>query len=282
MLTPIRRAPLAGAFSARRLLNVSAVPNVATVCAIDLGLRAHAPTAIESSAWISPSPPAARTTSYGDRGQATSFTPSGQSAIAQTYSGSGNQNRVTSGTTTFMPSPLSPAPAWTATGSTTTWTVRDPDGHLLAIRVGPTTSPATGTVYAPFTDNQGNVRAMTQPYRYGSGYTDDPTGLIKLGVRYYDPTHGRYTQQDPTGKDKYAYSYASNSPVNYVDSLGTSTATDIINIGGGVLLSVGVFIGLVTLAPEASVLVVLAGAFGLQGSLGLTALAIGCTFTSIC
>ncbi len=52
----------------------------------------------------------ARTTSYSDRGQATSFTPSGQSAIAQTYSGSGNQNRVTSGTTTFMPSPLSPAP----------------------------------------------------------------------------------------------------------------------------------------------------------------------------
>ena len=116
-------------------------------------------------------------------------------------------------------------PAWSKSGTTTTWTIRDPEGTLLGIRIGLTTTPSSGTTYHPFTDRLGNVRAMTtasgatqsfiylysaygyttatsgslvQPYKWGQGHTDDPTSLIKLGVRYYDPAHGRFTQPTPT------------------------------------------------------------------------------------
>lgn len=30
------------------------------------------------------------------------------------------------------------------------------------------------------------------------GYLDTTTGLYKLGVRYYDPSMGRFTRPDPT------------------------------------------------------------------------------------
>ncbi|MFD5970962.1 RHS repeat-associated core domain-containing protein [Streptomyces sp. NPDC060311] len=41
------------------------------------------------------------------------------------------------------------------------------------------------------------TEAVPQPYRYAGAYAD-PTGLYKVGHRYYDPTLGRFTQPDPT------------------------------------------------------------------------------------
>jgi RHS repeat-associated protein len=195
------------------------------------------------------------TTTYGAQEQASSFTPTTGSgagtAIAQSYAtgDGGNGERVKSGTgttaTTFAVSPLSPAPAWSKTGTTSTWTVRDPDGTLIAVRIG--SSASTATEYYPFTDNVDSVRAMvkadgtlansysysaygatltateasgaSQPYRYGGGYTDTATGLVKLGIRYYDPTQGRLTQQDPTGQDPH-YMYAAGCPSTYNDPTG--------------------------------------------------------------
>jgi RHS repeat-associated protein len=187
----------------------------------------------------------ARTTSYGGRDQATSFSPASGSGICQTYSGTGNQDRVTSGATTFVNSALAPTPAYSITGNTKSWTVRDPDGKLIALRVGANANSTSD--YYPFTDVQDNVRAMVtasgvtpevsytysaygstlttsgglvQPYRYGGGYTDASTGLIKLGLRYYDPIHGRFTQPDPTGQEDHPYLYSLSSPVSYNDPEG--------------------------------------------------------------
>ncbi len=36
----------------------------------------------------------------------------------------------------------------------------------------------------------------TNPYRYASGYLDTAAGLYQFGQRYYQPTLGRWTQQD--------------------------------------------------------------------------------------
>jgi YD repeat-containing protein len=78
-----------------------------------------------------------RTTTYGDRDQATSFTPDTTGYVTnQTYSGTGNRERVKSGSTTFVNSDLAPAPAYSTTGTTSTWTVRDPKGKLIAVRIG--------------------------------------------------------------------------------------------------------------------------------------------------
>ncbi len=158
------------------------------------------------------------TSTYNDRDQATT-TPTGSSPATATYAGGGNANRLTAGSSSYQATPLAPAPGRSTTGSTTTWAVRDPDGHLVAIRQGPTPAPASATTYYPFTDQVDSVRTLvtatgavaatyaysaygltrtttgtlSQPYQYGGGHTDATTGLIKLGIRYYDPTHGRFT-----------------------------------------------------------------------------------------
>ncbi|WP_285599531.1 RHS repeat-associated core domain-containing protein [Kineosporia sp. NBRC 101731] len=248
-----------------------------------------------------------RTTTYGDRDQATSFTPTGGTKTDQTYAASGNGNRLTSGATSFMASPFSPAPAWSKTGTTTTWTVRDPQGQLLAIRIG--TSATSASEYYPFTDNLDNVRAMVtatgttpevaytysaygattattgslvQPYRFGGGYTEGSTGLVKLGIRFYDPVHGRFTQTDPTNQEDHPYLYAKGSPVTSSDPTGASTASEVIGISFGVLATGFAIYSLVTLAPAAGIAAALVVGFGLQISVGGTALAIGCTFIEEC
>ncbi len=62
------------------------------------------------------------------------------------------------------------------------------------------------------------------PWRFAGGYLD-PTGLYHFGARYYDPTRGRWTQQDsiislgnPAKGNRYAY--AGDDPVNRVDPSG--------------------------------------------------------------
>ncbi len=45
--------------------------------------------------------------------------------------------------------------------------------------------------------------------------------MYKLGIRYYDPTLGRFTQPDPTGQDPH-YTYAGDNPVNFTDPSGAS------------------------------------------------------------
>ncbi|MEV7224876.1 RHS repeat-associated core domain-containing protein [Streptomyces sp. NPDC093681] len=51
------------------------------------------------------------------------------------------------------------------------------------------------------------TEAVPQPYRYAGAYAD-PTGLYKMGHRYYDPTLGRFTQSDPSGQETNPYLYA--------------------------------------------------------------------------
>jgi RHS repeat-associated protein len=92
------------------------------------------------------------------------------------------------------------------------------------------------------TDTQGNLlwketynpygeRKLKQPNsttnnRWYTGHTEDPTGLVYAGARYYDPTIGRFLSTDPvafTEKNPHSfnrYSYANNNPYKYVDPDG--------------------------------------------------------------
>ena len=62
-----------------------------------------------------------------------------------------------------------------------------------------------------------------------SGFYDSTTGLYKFGIRYYDPTLGRWTQQDPLGGSLFdpstgnRYSYANNDPTNLTDPTGADS-----------------------------------------------------------
>nr|WP_079030536.1 RHS repeat-associated core domain-containing protein [Streptomyces ambofaciens]CAJ88805.1 putative secreted protein [Streptomyces ambofaciens ATCC 23877] len=70
------------------------------------------------------------------------------------------------------------------------------------------------------------TEAVPQPYRCAGTYAD-PTGLYKMGHRYYDPTLGRFTQPDPSGQETNPYLYAVGDPVNLVDPTGLFPTPDI-------------------------------------------------------
>jgi len=86
----------------------------------------------------------------------------------------------------------------------------------------------TGAVAEQITyDEFGNVLSDTnpgfQPFGFAGGLYDLDTGLVRFGARDYDPKIGRWTAKDPLlfqGGDSNLYAYASNDPIDLVDSSG--------------------------------------------------------------
>jgi RHS repeat-associated protein len=95
---------------------------------------------------------------------------------------------------------------------------------------------STGALVATYGyDPFGNVGGGTvqsgviNPWGYVGGYTDKTTGLVKFGIRYYDPHVGRWTQATPIGGSLQEatkanpYVYADNDPINEIDPTGRSS-----------------------------------------------------------
>lgn len=60
------------------------------------------------------------------------------------------------------------------------------------------------------------------PYQYASKRLDPETSFIAFGLRYYDPSLGRWLTPDPAGYDDgpNLYAYVHNSPLLYYDQFG--------------------------------------------------------------
>jgi RHS repeat-associated protein len=77
-------------------------------------------------------------------------------------------------------------------------------------------------------DSFGNIIADTNeafkiPFGFAGGLHDRDTGLIRFGLRDYDPDVGRWTAKDPiffAGGDTDLYGYVLNDPINLIDPLG--------------------------------------------------------------
>lgn len=62
-----------------------------------------------------------------------------------------------------------------------------------------------------------------QPFGFGGGHQDPDTGLVRFGLRDYDPETGQWTARDPIlfgGGQSSLYAYVGNDPVNRLDPLG--------------------------------------------------------------
>ena len=91
----------------------------------------------------------------------------------------------------------------TATGAVAQWTAYDAWGNVLA-----------------------DSGAGFQSFGFAGGLTDAATGLVRFGVRDYDPTIGRWTAKDPVGfrgGDLNIYRYVSRNPLNGIDPAGLAT-----------------------------------------------------------
>ena len=181
----------------------------------------------------------------------------------------------------------------TTSAGTTAFT-RLPDGTLIDERVpsGGSTSP-----YYYLTDGNGSVLALTDssgavqdsysydafgnvtsssgsvpnPFRFDGGVWDAASGLLKFGTRYYDPSVGRWTQedplagsmQDPQSLDRYGF--VGGDPVNFVDLSGSGLCA---NLGAsfGVL---GVVAGLSGAEPVATAAGIIAAGSDIAALAGL-------------
>jgi RHS repeat-associated protein len=102
----------------------------------------------------------------------------------------------------------------------------------------------------PVRDEKGPVN-MARHAGTGGGM-----GIVKFGIRWYDPTTGRWTQQDtldapldPANANRYAY--AGDDPVNLIDLTGLVVGAECLTEAiGGVL---GAIAGITAVALEIGV-----------------------------
>ncbi|MFJ9602610.1 RHS repeat-associated core domain-containing protein [Streptomyces althioticus] len=108
------------------------------------------------------------------------------------------------------------------TGGKSYYYLTDATGNVLGL-VDDTGKRTHTYAYGPTGLPRGTTtEAVPQPYRYAGAYLD-PTGLYKMGHRYYDPTLGRFTQPDPSGQETNPYLYAAGDPINHTDPSGLSS-----------------------------------------------------------
>ncbi len=102
--------------------------------------------------------------------------------------------------------------------SSASYLLSDPEGVRLTFN-------SSGTITADASyDAYGNVigggLSSVTPFGYAGGYTD-PTGLIYLVNRYYDPSTGQFLSVDPlVGVTDQPYQYVGGDPVNGSDPNG--------------------------------------------------------------
>ncbi|MFL5666281.1 MAG: RHS repeat-associated core domain-containing protein, partial [Ktedonobacteraceae bacterium] len=176
---------------------------------------------------------------------------------AYTYSGADQTDRVKVNTDTFVYTGLGLSAQTTASGTTHFVRCscgllndeRTPDGKKyyylfdgLGSIVGMTDSTGSDVnryVYDPYGTiiSQQEQSGLNNPWKFAAGYLDSSTSLYKFGTRYYDPTLGRWTQQDPVGgslgdlNSANRYTYAGDDPVNAVDPSGKA-------VNGGCIIAV--------------------------------------------
>jgi len=86
----------------------------------------------------------------------------------------------------------------------------------------------------PFGSNTGGTGSTWNPWNFAGEYREFATGsyIYKIGARNYDPSLGRWTQQDPLDQpddlqNANKYAYVAGDPVNHVDPSGTAGFPDL-------------------------------------------------------
>ncbi len=187
--------------------------------------------------------PGSASFSYNTKNQTTAITDNSQTLNPLTYADVGQAERTVAGSTSFTSTPLGVDNSYV--GSSHTYTMRDSTGGLMGEKI------PNGTRYYYFVDGLGSVVAVVDssssvvnrygydpfgkstfssgsvanPWRFAGGYLD-ATGLYKFGNRYYDPSVGRWTQQDTLGggisnpATLNRYAYVGDNPINATDPTG--------------------------------------------------------------
>jgi RHS repeat-associated protein len=100
----------------------------------------------------------------------------------------------------------------------------DGNGNVTALVDGTTGTYTARYEYGPFGEpiRVSGTHGSANPFRFSTKFTDDETGLMYYGFRYYNPITGRWVNRDPIGEKggSNLYGFVGNSSVNRIDLLG--------------------------------------------------------------
>ncbi|MBM3853909.1 MAG: hypothetical protein FJ399_12265, partial [Verrucomicrobia bacterium] len=102
----------------------------------------------------------------------------------------------------------------------------DGNGNIAALVNGATGTVAAVYEYSPYGELLRNVApdpaAAGQPFRFSTKFTDEETGLVYYGRRFYSPSQGRFLGRDPIGElgGLNLYGFCRNNSVNLWDLRG--------------------------------------------------------------
>ncbi|MFC1461218.1 RHS repeat domain-containing protein [Verrucomicrobiota bacterium] len=109
-------------------------------------------------------------------------------------------------------------------GTNTVCYTFDANGNVSELLDADTGSVFAHYEYNPFGETIVATGPMAEenPYRFSTKYTDDESGLLYYGYRYYSPSLGRWPSRDPIGEKggMNLYMFVYNSPMTFVDSVG--------------------------------------------------------------
>jgi RHS repeat-associated protein len=168
---------------------------------------------------------------YGGNGlrASTTITPSGGSAVSQGYVWNAQPQTpqlLMDGVNAYVYTTGSaPAEQVNLATGTVTYLVADLLGSIRGTVSSAGALTAT-TAYDAW-GNPGTTGGLTAatPFGYAGGYTD-PSGLIYLINRYYDPTTGQFTSLDPAvDSTLQPYAYAAGDPIINTDPTGEYCST---------------------------------------------------------
>jgi RHS repeat-associated protein len=125
---------------------------------------------------------------------------------------------------------------WLVTDYTTVtyhWPACDGNGNVAALVAQANGSLSARYEYGPFGETLRATCPMAKqnPFRFSTKYTDNETGLLYYGYRYYDPVTGRWPNRDPIGEDGgfNLYKFVYNSPGNRIDPKGLNSLLSVVS-----------------------------------------------------
>ena len=113
---------------------------------------------------------------------------------------------------------------WETQATTNCFVAYDGNGNVTALVDANTGALDAQYDYSPFgeTIRASGPLAKANPFRFSTKYTDDETGLLYYGFRFYAPQLGRWVNRDPIQEQggRNLYGFISNESINHLDKLG--------------------------------------------------------------
>jgi RHS repeat-associated protein len=180
---------------------------------------------------------------YDATGNRIDKTQSGTGAVNYQYVNAGNNTvlqakNLTAGTSQYYLYGAEQISQGDASSSSRQYPITDGMGTVRYLTNSSGSTVTSGTFAYDAYGKQISGSATLSNYMYQSEQKDGESSLIFLRARYYDPSIGRFTSQDPLGGDmgnpasQNGYNYANSNPINFVDPSGLSALSTIGDLSG--------------------------------------------------